>query len=165
VVATVALATTLYVERDGEILLLRRAGDSAFSGQWFLPGGGVEEGETPEEGARRELLEEAGLTIDGELELVGAYPMWVYGGATLALSYRGRAAAGEVVTSDEHDGARWVDPRRMRATLTDRFIADLAAGDERAAAVVQGVRDDLDRYLRRVGPENRSATSLPARDS
>ena len=146
-----ALATTVYVERDGQILLLRRATGTAFAGQWFLPGGAVDEGETPEEGARRELLEEAGLTIDGELELVGAYLMEVYGGRSLALSYRGRAAAGEAVTSDEHDGARWVDPREMRATLSDEFITDLSAGNERAATIVRNVRDDLDRYLRRIG--------------
>ena len=146
------LSAVVYAERDGEILLLHRAG-GALSGQWFLPGGGVEDGETPEEGARRELAEEAGISIDGELELVGAYPMEVYGGHWLQLSYRGRAADGEVVVSDEHDGARWVDPRRMRATLTDGYIDALAAGDPRVGALVANVRDDLDRYLRRVGAE------------
>jgi 8-oxo-dGTP pyrophosphatase MutT (NUDIX family) len=46
----------------------------------------VEPGELPEDGARRELREEAGVEIDGELELVGAYPMFVYGTDTLQLS-------------------------------------------------------------------------------
>ncbi|HEX5096948.1 MAG TPA: NUDIX hydrolase [Acidimicrobiia bacterium] len=93
-----ALATVVYAERDGEILLLKRAG-GALTGQWFMPGGAVDPGERPEAAARRELLEESGLEIDGELELVGAYPIWVYGGDVLQLSYRGRVAAGDVTIS------------------------------------------------------------------
>jgi 8-oxo-dGTP diphosphatase len=145
-----ALAATVYAERDGEILLLKRAEGSALAGQWYLPGGGAEAGETPEEAARRELLEESGLTIDGELELVGVYLMHAYGREFLNVSYRGRAV-GDVAVSAEHTGARWVDPRRMRATLTDEFIADLGRGDERVARLVTNVRDDLDRYLRAIG--------------
>jgi len=145
-----ALSTAVYAEHHGEILLLKRSG-GALSGQWFLPGGMVERDELPEEGARRELLEESGLEIAGELELVGAYPMWVYGGDCLQLSYRGRVRDGDVVVSHEHDGARWVDPAAMRGTLTDEAIDALAAGDERVRALVGHIRADLDRYLARIG--------------
>lgn len=145
-----ALSAVVYAERDGEVLLLKRQG-GALSGQWFLPGGAVERGELPEEGARRELIEETGLDIEGEIELVGAYPMWVYGGDCLQLSYRARVQDGDVVVSDEHSGARWVDPVEMRSTMTDEVIDTLAAGDERVASIVRHIRDDLDRYLRRVG--------------
>jgi 8-oxo-dGTP pyrophosphatase MutT (NUDIX family) len=146
-----ALSAVVYAERGDEILLLKRAAGSALAGQWFLPGGAVEHGELPEEGARRELLEESGLEIDGELELVGAYPMWVYGADCLQLSYRGAIRDGEVAVSHEHDGARWVDPVDLRAGLTDDIIDALAQGDERVGALVRNVRDDLDRYLRRTG--------------
>jgi 8-oxo-dGTP pyrophosphatase MutT (NUDIX family) len=145
-----ALAAVVYAERDGQILLLKRAG-GALSGQWFLPGGAVEAGELPQDAARRELIEESGLDIDGELELVGAYPIWVYGGDCLQLSYRGTLVDGEVVVSDEHDGARWVDPVEMRALLTDDVIDVMAEGNERVAALVCGVRTDLDRYIVRIG--------------
>lgn len=83
--------------------------------------------------------------------IVGAYPMWVYGGDCLQLSYRARVQDGDVVVSDEHSGARWVDPVEMRSTMTDEVIDTLAAGDERVAWIVRHIRDDLDRYLRRVG--------------
>lgn len=144
------LSAVVYAERDGKILLLKRAG-GALSGQWFLPGGLVERGELPQDGARRELVEESGLDVEGELELVGAYPLWVYGGDCLQLSYRGTASAGDVVVSHEHEGARWVDPVGMRAGLTDEVIEVLAAGDERVGALVHHIRTDLDRYLARVG--------------
>jgi 8-oxo-dGTP pyrophosphatase MutT (NUDIX family) len=144
------LSAVVYAERGDAILLMKRQG-GALSGQWFLPGGAVERGELPEVGARRELVEEAGLDVEGELELIGAYPIWVYGGDCLQLSYRGRVGDGDVVVSDEHSAARWVDPVEMRASMTDAVIDALAAGDERVATLVQRIRTDLDRYLRRVG--------------
>lgn len=139
----------MYAERGDEILLLKRAG-GALSGQWFLPGGAVERDELPASGARRELLEESGLDIDGELELVGAYPMWVYGGDCIQLSYRGRVTDGDVVVSDEHDGARWVEPTELRAGLTDEMIAGIAQGNERVGILLGHIRTDLDRYLARI---------------
>lgn len=42
---------------NGKVLLLRRADER----RWCLPKGGVEKGETPEQAARREIREEAGL--------------------------------------------------------------------------------------------------------
>ena len=39
----------------------------------------------------------------------------------------------------------------MRALLTDETIEAMAEGNERVAALVLGVRGDLDRYLRRIG--------------
>lgn len=145
-----ALAAVVYAERDGKILLLKRAG-GALAGEWFLPGGAVDPGELPEDAARRELVEESGLRIEDELEMIGAYPIWVYGGDCLQLSYRGVVAAGDVVLSHEHDGQRWADPVDMRARLTDETIDAMAEGNDRVGALVRGVRGDLDRYLRRIG--------------
>ncbi|MEO6785588.1 MAG: NUDIX domain-containing protein, partial [Chthoniobacteraceae bacterium] len=122
--ALYALSAVVYAERGDEILLLQRAEGSAMAGQWFLPGGMVEPGELPEEGARRELREEAGVEIDGDLEIIGCYPMYVYGYETLQVSFRGRVAAGDVTISHEHDGARWVKASDMRAVLADDVIAE-----------------------------------------
>ena len=48
---------TLVVVRNGLILLARDAGQGHFN----MPGGGIEDGETPEEAAVRELREETGM--------------------------------------------------------------------------------------------------------
>ena len=139
--ARYALSAVVYAERGDEILLLQRAAGSALAGQWFLPGGLVEPGELPEEGARRELREEAGVEIDGELEIIGCYPMFVYGYDTLQISYRGRLAAhAEAVVSHEHDGARWVKAADMSALLTDEVIEQISGGREQVRSILRHIR-------------------------
>ena len=56
------------VLRGPTVLLVRRA-KPPNAGAWSLPGGAQELGETAEEGARRELLEETGVTA-GPLTLI-----------------------------------------------------------------------------------------------
>jgi mutator protein MutT len=48
------------------ILTRRAAGMNKHAGQWALPGGGIDEGETPEAAALRELREEIGLALGPE---------------------------------------------------------------------------------------------------
>jgi 8-oxo-dGTP diphosphatase len=57
------------VLRGHSVLLVRRARPPA-QGAWSLPGGAQQLGETAENAARRELLEETGLTV-GPLWLAG----------------------------------------------------------------------------------------------
>ncbi len=57
-------------DRDGQILLARNA---AWPGRMFaLITGFMEAGETPEEGLKREVMEETALTVDA-LKLIGVY--------------------------------------------------------------------------------------------
>lgn len=64
-------AGTVIIAPDGSILLLRRSKlEKNFGGHWALPGGGVDAGETPEEGAAREMREEIGREIGGPRKLL-----------------------------------------------------------------------------------------------
>lgn len=47
----------------GRVLLVRR-GHAPMKGEWSLPGGGLEVGETLAEGVRREVREETGLVVE-----------------------------------------------------------------------------------------------------
>ncbi len=60
----VPAACVFLFNKNREILLVKRADD----GFWCAPAGGIEPGEAPEEGARREVFEETGLTL-GDLTL------------------------------------------------------------------------------------------------
>jgi 8-oxo-dGTP diphosphatase len=51
------------IVRDGQVLIVKRKYDP-LAGQWSLPGGGVELGETLEASVTREMLEETGLDIE-----------------------------------------------------------------------------------------------------
>lgn len=48
--------------RDGKLVLGKTG---VYDGQWVVPGGGIEEGETKLEAVKREILEETGLDISG----------------------------------------------------------------------------------------------------
>ena len=76
--AAVAIALTDHNDGDGTALLLtlRAAGLRAHGGQWALPGGRCDAGETPIIAALRELREELGLAVGDEhvLGLLDDYP-------------------------------------------------------------------------------------------
>jgi len=48
---------------EGRLLLARAAPSLTLRGRWFLPGGGVQHGESPLDSLRREMEEESGLTV------------------------------------------------------------------------------------------------------
>jgi len=75
--AAVALALVPDEEGRACFLITRRAsGLRAHGGQWALPGGRLDEGETPEVAALRELDEELGLSLEGRhvMGLLDDYP-------------------------------------------------------------------------------------------
>ncbi len=74
-------AGALVVDDQGRLLLARRA-IAPFKGQWDLPGGYLEDGEHPEAGALREVLEETGLNI--RITGFGGIYMDTYGASGVA---------------------------------------------------------------------------------
>ena len=68
-----APCASVVVVRDGRVLLSRRA-HAPWQGFWEVPGGFVEQGEHPEDAARREVFEELGLSV----ELTGLLGIYVH---------------------------------------------------------------------------------------
>lgn len=60
-------AGILFRTADGQMLLMHRGDGGDYPRTWGFPGGHLEEGETPEQAARREALEETGQAYDGPL--------------------------------------------------------------------------------------------------
>lgn len=92
--------------RDGRVFAARRGPGQRQAGQWELPGGKVEPGESDAEALARELHEELGIAVR-----VGGYigtSQFDYAHGTIALvAYQCRLINGEP-TLTEHDQAAWL---------------------------------------------------------
>jgi 8-oxo-dGTP diphosphatase len=112
--------------RGTEVLLVRRSIEPHF-GEWCLPGGFVEWGESPEDAARRELLEETGVRA-GALSLLGVYDS-ITGlrRHVILLGFRVFDWEGETVAGDDASEVGWyaLDTLpHLAFSAHDRVIAD-----------------------------------------
>ena len=96
------------IERDGLVLVARRAEGRHGGGLWEFPGGKVECGESAEEALAREIREELGA----EIVVLGKLPRVVhdYGDVRVALiPFFARLCEGaEEPRALEHSALRWV---------------------------------------------------------
>jgi len=83
---SITVDCVVFDERERLLLIRRR--NPPFAGQFALPGGFVDYGETTEAAARRELLEETGLQAR-DLRLIGVYsdPKRDPRGHTISIAY------------------------------------------------------------------------------
>lgn len=100
------------IERDGRVLLARRANEPA-RGRWDLPGGFPDEGEDPVEALEREIREETGLAL-ARAELLGIWIEPDYGGRSVfSVTYQATVEPGEAVAADDVAELRWVAPDEL----------------------------------------------------
>lgn len=103
------LVSNVLPEREGRILLLRRGIEPSY-GRWAFPGGYLEMGESAQEGAEREALEEVGLRVRAG-PLLGIYTRVVQG--IVVVVFRGLKVSGRPVPGVETLEAAWFRPEEI----------------------------------------------------
>lgn len=99
---------------DGRVLLVKR-GHPPLAGEWSIPGGVLEVGETLREAAIREAREETCLTVE-PADLLGVYDrvlrddegriLYHY----VLIDFLCRRVSGEARAADDADEVRWFTP-------------------------------------------------------
>jgi 8-oxo-dGTP pyrophosphatase MutT (NUDIX family) len=69
-----AWANVVALTKNGDVVLVRQYRHGVCDVLWEFPGGVVEEGEDPMDGAKRELLEETGYTSSNLIQVACLYP-------------------------------------------------------------------------------------------
>ena len=106
------------------VVLIRRGGEP-FEGQWALPGGFVEVGETVEAAAVREVAEETGLAVE-LARLVGVYsdPERDPRGHNVSVAFLARVLGGELAAATDAAEVSVLDPGAVELAFDHRRIVD-----------------------------------------
>ena len=109
-------AAGILFKSGGKIFLVKRGDD----GSWAVPGGKLEEGETPESAARREVLEECGFDYSAPLTphtLIDGYVTYLADDAEQF----------DAVLNDENQACGWFSPDELPDPLHPGMVAMLDA--------------------------------------
>lgn len=104
------LAVAVVIERDGDILLGKRAAWTRSPGLWSFPAGFVERGEIVEDAALREVSEEVGLavTLGPVLKVFSSA-----GDPVVLLVFPAISSIGEPVAGDDLTEVGWFSPNQL----------------------------------------------------
>jgi mutator protein MutT len=105
------------IVEDGRVLLIKR-GKAPLLGEWSIPGGMLEVGETLRQAAEREAREETGLVVRAA-ELLGVFERIVPDDSKrtvyhyVLIDFLCQRLSGEVCASGDASDARWFTPGEL----------------------------------------------------
>ena len=110
-----ALTVDAVIEYPDDRLVLIRRGHPPFEGEWALPGGFVDTGETVEHACVREVREECNIDVDLK-EILGVYsdPDRDPRGHTVSVVFKGSYRSGELLGKDDAKEARLFSRAELR---------------------------------------------------
>ena len=121
---TPKLMVDVVIPSERGVVLIRR-GTEPFAGQWALPGGFVELGETVEEAAAREAAEETGLAVEvGRLIGVYSEPERDPRGHNVSVAFLVRVLSGELAAATDASEVSVLDPSSVELAFDHRRIID-----------------------------------------
>lgn len=125
---TPKLMVDVVIPSEAGVVLVRR-GSEPFEGQWALPGGFVEVGETVEEAATREAAEETGLAVE-LARLVGVYsdPDRDPRGHNVSVAFLARVLGGDLTAASDAAEAAVLDPEDVELAFDHAGIIREALG-------------------------------------
>jgi mutator protein MutT len=114
------------VVQDGQALIVKRAHEPR-KGEWSLPGGIVELGETLVEAVKRELKEETGLDVEVG-EVVEVFDRVHHAGGRIQyhfviVDYLCRPVGGTLRAADDAEDVAWVVPGAIEQYGVNEFAA------------------------------------------
>jgi 8-oxo-dGTP diphosphatase len=102
----------------------RVAHDDFLAGEWELPGGGVDTGETIEQGAARELKEETNLDVE---KIIGTFKGFDYATPkkpkVRQINFKVSVKPGEIALT-EHDMFKWITANEIIELKTNAVMQD-----------------------------------------
>jgi mutator protein MutT len=133
------------IVEDGRVVLIRRRYEP-LAGQWSLPGGTLELGETLEAGTAREMLEETGLVVEVG-PVIEVFDRIMFDDTSrvryhfVLVDYLCRPVSGELQAGSDVDDAVFAAPDDLaRYALTKKATAVIERGLELARKAPRPVR-------------------------
>jgi 8-oxo-dGTP diphosphatase len=119
----IACVGAVIKDDDGRLLLIKRKHEPGM-GQWSVPGGRIEPGETDQEAVIREIREETGLIVTPG-PLIGSVrrPTERPGAELDIRDYTAVIVGGQMAAGDDADDVMWAGPAELDSLpLTDGLL-------------------------------------------
>ncbi|MCL4407957.1 MAG: NUDIX domain-containing protein [Thermotogae bacterium] len=116
----------IVINSKGEVLFIKQK-NGPYAGNWLLPGGSVEYGETALNAAKREIMEETGIKVeDGKFiatyEMIGEWKAGKYHILMITFLFKSDLEIPTNFKGHNVDGIVWANPQNISLHPTDMLI-------------------------------------------